>query len=362
MGVENRLPMTERSKQKLWLIILLLLGQLERFRTSKHGLILCLHRVAPAPVQAFQPTAELAITPKFLDRMLGYLRRRDIDVVSLGEALERSRAGDPAPFVSFTFDDGYRDNFDAAFPIFLRHRAPFAIFLTTGFLDGTRLMWWAALESAIVDSNSVELPDGQLVPTRTVRQKYQAYVAGNNWFRQALPSEAALAVRRLLDQHPESVVRFETASAALSWDMVRRMATSGLVTFGCHTVSHPTLSRLDSATITEEIVQSRDRIADELGGPPLFFAYPYGSAADIGGLAAMLVAEHGFEAAFTTSGSRIERNDLSRLFAFPRITWNGYHQWLGILHAHSSGLPFTLRHRWAGGRGSVLRLTDVDRC
>jgi peptidoglycan/xylan/chitin deacetylase (PgdA/CDA1 family) len=304
----------------------------------KHGLILCLHRVAPTSVHPFRPTAELSITPEFLDRLLGYLRRRKIAVMSLTEAFERTQAGDRSPFVSFTFDDGYRDNFEAAFPIFIRHRAPFAIFLTTGFLDRTRPMWWAALESTIVDSDSIELPDGLLVPTRTIREKYQAYAAGNNWFRQATPSATIRAVQRLHDRYPQAIGRFEAASAALSWDMVRHMAGSGLVTFGCHTVSHPTLSRLDTETITEEIVYSRDRMTDELGTRPRFFAYPYGNTADIGGRAAKLVAEYGFDNAFTTNGGPIGDDH----FMVPRLTWNGHHQWLSIFDAHSSGLSNVL--------------------
>ncbi len=333
--------MTERSKQNLWLLLLLIAGQVSRIR-AKHGLILCFHRVLAASDQPFSPTSELAITPTFLDRLLAYLRRRNIAIVSLHEAL--NRVGDHRPFVCFTFDDGYRDNFEAAFPIFLRHQAPFAIFLTTGFIDRTSPMWWAALEAAIAESAmTVELPDGQRMSTRTTREKYHAYMVGSNWFRQATPSSTTLAVHRLVDRVPQAEGRFEDASATLTWDMVRQMVGSGLVTFGCHTVSHPTLSGLDAATIREEIVDSRNRIIDELGVTPVFFAYPYGNITDIGD-APEVLSEQGFCNAFTTYGGSITVDVLTRPFWVPRISWNGHHQWLSIFDAHSSGLSQILQN------------------
>ena len=91
--------------KNLLLLLFLVAGQAARGMV-KHGLILCLHRVAPTSVHPFRPTAELSITPEFLDRLLGYLRRRKIAVMSLTEAFERTQAGDRSPFVSFTFDDG----------------------------------------------------------------------------------------------------------------------------------------------------------------------------------------------------------------------------------------------------------------
>src|SRR6266513_999921 len=90
-------------------------------RTIRNSAILGLHSVrALPPSEQFEFTRALAISPEFLETLITDLRSRDIAIVSLAEALARLNAGDPDPFVAITFDDGYADNFHAAFPVFQR--------------------------------------------------------------------------------------------------------------------------------------------------------------------------------------------------------------------------------------------------
>ena len=40
-------------------------------------------------------------------------------------------------YVSFTFDDGRRDNFTYAYPVMKKYGIPGTLFCTTGYIDGT---------------------------------------------------------------------------------------------------------------------------------------------------------------------------------------------------------------------------------
>lgn len=63
-----------------------------------------------------------------------------VDVLSLDAALDRLDAGDPSPSVVLTFDDGFADVHDHAWPL-LRDRAlPFTIYLAAG-LVGQTMRW-----------------------------------------------------------------------------------------------------------------------------------------------------------------------------------------------------------------------------
>ncbi|MFF0449167.1 polysaccharide deacetylase family protein [Streptomyces sp. NPDC004609] len=61
----------------------------------------------------------------------------------------------------------------------------------------------------------------------------------------------------------------------LDWDQVRELAAAG-TEIGGHTHSHPQMDQLDDERLRYETVRCRDIITDELGTPPLSFAYPYG--------------------------------------------------------------------------------------
>ena len=114
------------------------------------GAILTLHHVRPAPATGFRPNALLEIEPDFLERVVKLVRAEGYEIVSLDEAVERLASHRPSPFfVVLTFDDGYRDNLDHAWPVLGRHQVPWTMFVTPGFADRTARLWWLELEEAI---------------------------------------------------------------------------------------------------------------------------------------------------------------------------------------------------------------------
>lgn len=62
------------------------------------------------------------------------------DVLSLDGALDRLDAGDVRPSVVLTFDDGFSDVHDNAWPVLREHGLPFTIYLATGFM-GSPMCW-----------------------------------------------------------------------------------------------------------------------------------------------------------------------------------------------------------------------------
>jgi peptidoglycan/xylan/chitin deacetylase (PgdA/CDA1 family) len=85
----------------------------------------------------------------------------------------------------------------------------------------------------------------------------------------------------------------------MPFQMLRELAEQG-VEIGSHTVSHPHLPQLEDDELLAELRDSRARMADELGRPCRFLAYPYGHH-DARVQAATRAA--GYEAAFTLDPS-----------------------------------------------------------
>ena len=114
------------------------------------GAIMTLHHVRPPRRGRFQPNRLLEVTPAFFESVIRRLRRSGVDLVSLDEMHRRmTERRFPKRFVCITFDDGYRDNLEFAYPILKKYEVPFAIYVATGFTDRVGEMWWLALEAVI---------------------------------------------------------------------------------------------------------------------------------------------------------------------------------------------------------------------
>ncbi len=93
-------------------------------------LILCYHGVSLDDEHEWRPY--LYIHPTKLEERFDSLRKGNFSVLSLGDGLERLRAGTlPARSVSITFDDGTYDFYRQAYPMLKRYQFPATVYQTT---------------------------------------------------------------------------------------------------------------------------------------------------------------------------------------------------------------------------------------
>jgi peptidoglycan/xylan/chitin deacetylase (PgdA/CDA1 family) len=171
--------------------------------------ILMYHAVA----RAEQDPNRLCVSPQLFDAQMGYLSRRGLRGVSVGELLESVGLGRSEGLVGLTFDDGYRDFLDTAVPIMERYG-----FSATVFVVGGR-------------------PGGE-----------------NDW-------EHA--------HEPRPPMRL------LGPDGIREAAERGMEV-GAHSMTHPRLSGLEPDRLEREVGGSRRALGEVLGGEIRGFCYPYG--------------------------------------------------------------------------------------
>ncbi|MGX1545070.1 polysaccharide deacetylase family protein [Streptomyces adustus] len=100
----------------------------------------------------------------------------------------------------------------------------------------------------------------------------------------------------------------------LDWDQVRELAAAD-VEIGGHSHSHPQLDQLDEDTLRAELTRCRDIVADELGAPPLSFAYPYGYSSR---RVRQAVRAHGFAQALAVGNGLARRRQGP--YALQRLT------------------------------------------
>jgi len=312
------------------------------------GAILTLHHVRPASATAFQPNRLLEVTPDFLEGLVLRLRRADVDLVSLDEMHRRlSERIFWRKFVCFTFDDGYRDNRQYAYPILKRHGVPFGLYVATSFPDRVGELWWLALETVIAQHERVSLVvDGEdrHFDCRTVREKYRVFDAIYWWLR-ALPTEQALrdVMRELCRRYRVDMTAF-CAELCMSWDELAALAGDPLVTIGAHTVDHVMLKKVSDEQARAEVTMSAAVIEAALGRRPRHLAYPVGDATSAGPREFRLAQEAGFVTAVTTRPGVLFRQHRDHLTALPRITVNGEFQRQRYLRVLLSGTATALHN------------------
>lgn len=176
-------------------------------------------RVVVLTYHSIHPTKPFrSATPEMLDQHLGWLKQ-NCGVTAFSGIAEALREPDgERPVTVVTFDDGYRDNYEYAFPLLARHSVPAMFFVTAG----------------------------------------------------------------LLEKDPRVVEKFERERGCgyegirpLEWSQAREMRRAGLE-FGGHTWGHPNLALLSEREARADLRRGRDILEQQLGEGVRALAYPYG--------------------------------------------------------------------------------------
>ena len=315
------------------------------------GAILTLHHVRPPRPDRFQPNRLLEVTPRFLTRVIRILRRSGLELVSLDEMHRRMVDGDfSRRFVCLTFDDGYRDTLQWAYPILKDAEVPFAVYIPTSFPDRLGELWWLVLEAVIARNDRIGLVIAgrdRKFDCRTVAEKHALYDELYWWLRsRSTETELREVVRNLAAFYHVDIAAF-CDELCMSWSELAQLANDPLVTFGAHTVSHPMLAKLEKDTVRAEMDLSRSVIEAALAVRPQHLSYPFGDRTSAGAREFEIAAELGFKTAVTTRPGVLFADHAQRLTALPRISLNGDYQRIRYVRVLLSGAATAM---WNGFR------------
>lgn len=229
--------------------------------------------------------------------------RRNCTPVAAEEVLDAARrAGRIRPPLLVTFDDGYRDYHDRAYPILRELGIPAAVFLSTHFMDRGGLLWTERVHWAVAHTRKDSLrppwAPGRAIPLGDGASRAAAARECNRHLKGIRDAERLRWLEPLIAQLEVAEADTTLGRQMLSWDEVR--ATREGTHYGGHSHTHPILSQLEPAALEEEIRTCRDRIAAETGVAPRTFAYPNGRPQDFNEATRALLARYGFDIVFST--------------------------------------------------------------
>ncbi len=315
--------------------------------TRGRGVIFTLHHVLPRSRDAFQPNRILEVTPRFLERAIKRIRAAGYDIVPIGEVPARLASNASRRFAVLTFDDGYRDNLEHAYPVLKALHCPFTIYIATSMPDGTAELWWRVLEAVIAGRADVDVKLGDepmRFLTDTPEEKYIAYESIYWWLRRQSQDDQRAFIRDFALRYEVDMVAM-TRALAMTWDEIGVLARDELATIGAHTVNHYAIAGLDEDRALGEMVNGADILESYLPERPRHFAYPYGDTDSAAKRDFELARQAGFATAVTTRPGVLFTAHRDHLHALPRISLNGDFQAMRYLNAFLSGIPSLVFNR-----------------
>lgn len=271
-------------------------------------LILMYHRILPSDhpeLPIIQPG--MVVYPQTLGLHLRLLQER-FEVMHLGDWLMCLTAGKPLPkkACAITFDDGWRDNYDYAYPVLQAAGLPATIFLVSDKVGTSSTFWPERLARIIWNRGLGHAPEIWKMPEfawlpgpipagykkPATRGEIDALIQRCKQFTDADLYQRLTAMESCIAGAQTGAV-----SDILDWDQVNDMARSGLVRFGSHTRNHVRLSNaIDTQVLLDEIQTSRRIIEAHTHQAADIFCYPNG---DYTSQVQRLVQDH-YQAACTT--------------------------------------------------------------
>jgi len=267
--------------------------------------VLTYHRIAEPGDEPDLDPALISATPRDFAQQIAQVAAHR-PTISLDDLL-RVRRGEallPTGAVMITFDDAYRDFAEHAWPVLRRHGVPAVLFVPTAYPDSPGPgFWWDRLHRAFAHTNRrtpLSTPAGGL-PLATAAERAGSF----RLLRDRLKSTPHAKAMAAVDQALQELEVPDDGCRVLGWDGLRSLARDG-VALAPHTRTHPLLDQLPADQAREELSGSLADLEREIGPTPRAFAYPAGGH---DAKVLEILAEEGFEAAFTTARGR---NDLSR--------------------------------------------------
>jgi peptidoglycan/xylan/chitin deacetylase (PgdA/CDA1 family) len=263
-------------------------GLKQKWLTYKHGTcnVLLYHRVTNLELDP----QLLAVSPQNFYEQVDFIKR-NYHLLSIDEfdyIIEKRKKFPKHSFI-LTFDDGYADNLYEALPILECLNTQALFFIATATLGTKQEFWWDDLERIFLEYH-------QDFPTKIklsiVGKSYDfltnSYENIHKSYRQlhriikplSIQDRTEAFAQILLQANLEKQGRI--SHRPLTWEELKKLASSSSVAIGCHTHNHVQLSAHSQDEQYQEISTSKQLLEQYLQKKIVHFSYPFGTRSDYG--------------------------------------------------------------------------------
>ncbi len=182
------------------------------------------------------------VNPKYFESQIKHLVE-NYNVIPLEKVTSNNKNS-----VVITFDDGYKNNLEFAYPILKKYGAPATIFIVYDFIDKNIFAWWDRMEHSGIHSGMWEI-------------------------KKLNPNDVEKKVIKFTGIKPNS--KKPSKYDFMKWAEVKEIMD--VFEIGSHTLTHPILTNIPLKEAKIEIVESKKKIEEKIGKKIRSFAYPNGN-------------------------------------------------------------------------------------
>jgi peptidoglycan/xylan/chitin deacetylase (PgdA/CDA1 family) len=203
------------------------------------------------------------------------------NVLSLEEYFD-GRASNDKPSICITFDDGYANNFEFAFPLLKRYNLPATFFVTALQPSGMEMLWADAIDIATLVYRKPITIDGECFE---VSRKGSYRSSKNGSVLKERLRNSDLNFKRLF-YNALPLEDFKSRSELIVYwklmneEQIRSLAESPLMTVGAHGYYHNCLDKVPIEDAEWELQKSKDWLEMVIQKPVKALAFPDGSFSD----------------------------------------------------------------------------------
>jgi len=198
-----------------------------------------------------------------------------------------------------TFDDGYIDNYQLAYPILKRKNIPAIFFITTSLTDTQTIPWWDEIAW-----HAKQMPNTNLSLTGWPNSIMIGESLSRNDIRQILyyVKTSKLKVKQQLDEL-RAISKHEYKKECqtrlfMNWSELNEMQKNGME-IGAHSHSHEIFAKLNEEELQYELSHSKRLLEDNLNMKVTALSYPVGNVDTYHKRMFSEISRQGYKLAFT---------------------------------------------------------------
>lgn len=253
--------------------------------------VLMYHRIIDPEKSVLKLQAGMYVRPETFRMQMQFLAE-NCNVISLHDLTQALLKKETLPkkTIAITFDDGWVDNYEFAFPILKELKLPATIFLPTEYIGAERLFWTDKFSMLSLLFREQEADVEFLFKNEKVETTLRKLFNKDSEFETSLEKSILQlkqidhkdrigildSVEEFLQFNPEMLI----PSQFLNWQQIKQMQEHK-IDFGSHGHSHMQLGRCNATEVTNDVETSLNILKTRLKAPSKIFCYPEGSYSEI---------------------------------------------------------------------------------